>query len=78
MEHANPTTIPEFYKAFVYMRRAQCACASGFSVAFFDRLAWKGEGPPFRKTGKRSPAMYPTGEFFVWLDAYLKGGSSNA
>lgn len=77
---SNDTThVPEPYKHCINLRRAQCVEASGRSVAFFDKLAWKGEGPKFFKPGgHRSPALYPTSEFFAWLDAYMKGGTSNA
>lgn len=61
--------IPERYRHKTYMRRAECAETSGLSVAHFDRLAWKGEGPPFIKPGgNRSPALYPVQEFFDWLN----------
>jgi hypothetical protein len=68
--------VPEFYRRFAYLRRTQCASASGYTVAFFDKLAWRGEGPTFHKTGKRSPALYPTREFFEWLHNYVEGESA--
>ena len=60
-------TIPEKYSGRAYLRRAECSDISGLKVPFFDRLAWKGEGPPFVKTSPRGPALYPVAEFFEWL-----------
>lgn len=59
--------IPEAYRNKVYIRRRDCADASGLTVDHFDRLAWKKQGPRFVKMSSRGPALYPVREFFEWL-----------
>lgn len=59
--------IPERYRGRAYLKRSECADVSGFSVAYFDRLAWKRTGPPFVKASEHGPTRYPVPEFFQWL-----------
>jgi hypothetical protein len=70
MNQANslPPFIPEKYRGRARLTRKDCADIAGRSVAFFDRLAWKGEGPPFIKASQRGPVSYPVPEFFEWLE----------
>ncbi len=64
--------IPEAYAGRAYMRRRDCADASGLSVAYFDRLAWQEQPPKFIKTSPRGAALYPVREFFDWLHSLSK------
>lgn len=70
--------VPEAYKNRSSITRAEFADATGLSVAYFDQLAWKGEGPEFIKTSPRGRALYPVPRAFEQLTAYLAKTSPTA
>ncbi len=68
--------VPEPYRGRSHLRRKECAAISGLSIAFFDRAAYEGSGPPYAKLGNAT--LYPVREFFGWLEALTVQSTSEA